>query len=167
MGSLREYAEAEALGRGTIAKWRRILGIYDHRTLATFANLAISLSAQGKHVKAGQNAEAEQLLRKTLYLPRRALGPTREQTLRVFQNLRVPGSRLSRRNERPGDAQAVRHSRRGKRAAHFPAGRVTRTKTRLKHVNKRTNNCSACVCACACARLFSYGPVVSPTVSST
>ena len=51
---LGEYAEAEALGRGTLAKRRRVLG-RDHRdTLNSPINLAYSLSWQGKHSEAAE-----------------------------------------------------------------------------------------------------------------
>ena len=113
---LGECAGAEALSRGTLAKRRRVLSRDHHLTLVTFANLALSLSAQGKHTEAtefyrevlvsttrlltsaanlalslsdcGKKTEAEQLLRDTLALARRALGPNHAQTQSVLRGLR-------------------------------------------------------------------------------
>ena len=75
------YSEAEAIGRRSLEKRRRIFG-RDHReTLATSANLATSLSAQGKHT------EAVEIAREVVVLRTRLLGAEHESTLKSALSL--------------------------------------------------------------------------------
>ena len=52
MLDLGAFAGAEALGRAPPVKHRRILDPGHYQTLITPANLAVSLSQQGKHTEA-------------------------------------------------------------------------------------------------------------------
>ncbi len=62
---------------------KRVLGPEHPGTLATTANLALSLSRQGKH------AEAEQIYREALAVETRVLGPEHPGTLNTARNLAV------------------------------------------------------------------------------
>ena len=85
---LGEYAEAEAICQRTLEKFRHSCGP-DHRdTLVTSANLAFSLSHQGKHV------EAVQIQREVLVSTTRLLGAEHEQTLILTNNLAASLLRL-------------------------------------------------------------------------
>ena len=81
--SLEEYAEAGILGRGILEKQRRVLGRDHFDTLATSANLASSLSRQGKH------ADAAEIERELLVSRTRLLGAEHERTLMSVGNLSV------------------------------------------------------------------------------
>jgi len=95
------YADAERLGRETLAIRARVLGPEHPSTMMSLANLATSVLHQGRYT------EAEKLLRQVLEVQRRVRGPDHPDTASTLYSLAIVEERQGQRDAALRDLQAA------------------------------------------------------------